>query len=199
MVDQPAGIPVPAHRLRRGAGQRPALGVSALRGIERQGVLDVRQQQFLVLLLMLQAQGDQVGQRSVITAFGQHGLHPLVNGSAVVQHPGQTGPTDQAALGPRVPGANAVVIAVVKHPKAGIKGFEAGFVLLQHKGFKKPGQVRQMPFGGAGVGHGLQLAVLGAERCGQPFGLPAYVGKTLGQFARNGRQQRGRLSVHENS
>ena len=43
----------------------------------------------------------------------------------------------------------------------------------QHHSFKKPGGVSQVPFGGAGIGHGLHALVFSAQGAGQVQGVLA--------------------------
>ena len=146
-------------------------------------MLDVGQQQFLVLLLMLQPQCDELQQFvlcSLVRACQQI-QHARINLSPPGQHLRQRGAADKAPIGARILVANAVVITVEQNAEAGIKGFETRLKPFQHKSFEKPGHMGQMPLGRAGVGHGLKLAVLGAQRLRQPFGLPTNLLKALGQ------------------
>ena len=59
--------------------------------------------------------------------------------------------------------ADALVVAVEEHAKGRVVRQEAGLEVrlktLQTKGLEEPGGVRQVPLGGAGVGHALGLAV----------------------------------------
>jgi len=146
------------HRLRRVVGR--------MHRIARQQVLDVGQQQLLVLLLVLQAQLHQRAQRRVVGQRGQQAQHACIHIRPIGQHLGQRRAREQPALWPRVAGAHTVVVGVEQHPKRWMKRRKAALVRLQHKGFKKPGGVGQMPFGRARVGHGLGAAVFGRQgRC----------------------------------
>ena len=164
MFDQAAVIGMPAQRLGRGARQRPVPGVGRVLRVERQRMLDVGQQQFLVLLLMVQAQVDELRQfRALgIPGPGNDVKHARIDLRPVGQHFIERRAADQAPLRARILVAHAVVVAVEQDAKTGVKGLELALEAFQYEGFKKPGQVRQMPFGRAGVGHGLKLAVFGA-------------------------------------
>ncbi len=116
-----------------------------------------------MLLLVLHAEFDQ-RQRLGAGGVAQQPGHPLVHLGAPAQHLGQIGAGQQAALGARKRLAHTVVVAVEERAKGRVKGLEAGLETLEHEGLEKPGDVGQMPFGGAGVGHGLGLAVFGRQR-----------------------------------
>ena len=77
--------------------------------------------------------------------------------------------------------ADAVVVRIEQHAKRGMKRFEIMFKPLKNKRFKKPAGVREMPFDGAGFGHGLQIAIFGAKWCGEFFGDLADRGKSTQQ------------------
>ena len=139
-------------------------------------MLDVGHQQLLVLLLVLQAQLYQCAQCRILPRRGQKVQHARIHIGPVRQHLGQRGARDQTALRPRVAGADTVVIRVEQDPEGGRKRRKTRLVRLQHKGFKKPGGVGQMPFGRAGVGHGLGGAVFGRQGLHQPGGVAAHFG-----------------------
>ena len=129
-------------------------------------MLDVGQQQFLVLLFVLQAQ-LQVLQRLLIkVACRQSRLHLCIDLLAVVVHLLQRGPRQQAALRPRVRRTDAFVVAVEKIVPGWITRRRTG-ESCQHEAFEEPGGVGQVPLAGTGVGHALQHGVLCTERCGQ--------------------------------
>ena len=129
-------------------------------------MLDVGEQQFLVLLLVLQAQLDDrlPGARS--RAFKQV-PHARIDLCPIGLDARQVGAADLTALRPRMLVADGVAAAVEKYPERGVEGAEIGLDLLQHEGFEKPGDVGQMPFRRAGVGHRLQLAIGFGQRRGQ--------------------------------
>ena len=127
-------------------------------GIEAQRVLGVGEQQLLVLLLVVQPERDERLQARVVGTGRDDGLHALVDLRAVGQHTGERGPVDQAALQARVLLAHALVVAVEQHPKSRVEGHETRLEALQHEGLEEPGDVREVPFRRARIGHGLHLA-----------------------------------------
>ncbi|MNR27764.1 hypothetical protein D3C85_1450500 [compost metagenome] len=129
---------------------------------------------------MLQPEFDQRLQRGIQWP-GQQGLHARIDLGAVVEHLLQRGPRDQAALGPWVACAHALVIGVEQHAKRGVERRETRLVRLQHKGLEEPSGMRQMPFDRARIGHGLHAAILGRQRRGQRQADAAQAGVGLGQ------------------
>lgn len=92
----------------------------------------VGEQQFLVLLLVLQAQLHQGQHLGGKIPAGQQFLHARIDGCAVAQHLRQAGPADQAALVPRVLRPHAVVVAVEQFAVGRVKESEAGLMGLQN-------------------------------------------------------------------
>ena len=161
VLPQAAVVGVPTQRLGRRAGQRPALGVGRALRVERQGMLNVGQQQFLMLLFMLEPQLDELPQLCAICVgdVGNDVQHSHIHLRPVGKYILQRRTADQTAFGARILISDAVVIAVEQDAKTAVERLKAGLEPLQNEGFKKPGQVRQMPFGRTGVRHGLELAV----------------------------------------
>ena len=131
--------------------------------VARQQVLYVGEHQLLVLLLVLQAQLDQGTQRGIVRHVRQQARHAGIHIGPVGQHFMERGARKQPPLRARVLGPHTVVVRVEKHPERGRKRRKPGLVRFEHEGFKKPGGVGQVPFGGAGVRHGLRAAVLGRQ------------------------------------
>ena len=141
-------------------------------------MFDVGQQQFLMLLLVVKAKRDELVQLDVVRMLTQHRQHAFIDSFPVSHHTSQRGATDQSALCAWVLVSYTDVVAVEQHAKTCIKRLEVGLILFKNEGFKKPGQVGQMPFGRAGVRHGLQLAIFCAKRLGQCLALHANALKT---------------------
>ena len=127
----------------------------------------IGQQQLLVLLLVLQSQFDQGQEHCTVQPRLQQNLHTLVNVGTVCQHLSKRRPREQPALGAWMFGTDTVVVGVEKHPERRVVRLKPGRVRFQHKGLKKPGGMRQMPFDRARVWHGLRAAILGRQRCSQ--------------------------------
>ena len=138
VLHQPTGMGQPAQCLHWAARRKGLQFVGRPRRVERQRMLDVGEQQLLVLLLVLQAQLEQGAQGGLLVC-GQplrradQCQHACINLPAVAQHFSQCGPADLAALMPRMLVADPVVVAVKKHPEAGVKRLEAGLKTFEQK------------------------------------------------------------------
>ena len=132
-------------------------------------MFDVGEDQFLVLLFVLQTQLYRFCQFSPSGAIQgaalQQGVHALIHGVAPFHDLMQARARQEPALGSRVALAHGVVIAVEEHAKGRVIGLEARLKTLEHEGFKKPGDMGQMPLDRAGIRHGLHLAVLAGQWC----------------------------------
>jgi hypothetical protein len=121
-------------------------------------------------------------------------VHALVDVGAIAQDIGEPGPRDEAALRPRMLLAHTLVVAVEEHAEGGIEGHEIGLEALEQEGLEEPGDVGEMPFRRAGVGHRLHLAVLGRERRGESEARLAHARIAAGEptvAGRVGREIRG--------
>ena len=166
-------LPV-AGRSRLAVCHRRGISVGGPQRVAPQQMLDVGQQQLLVLLLVLQPQLQQTpdGLRQAILL--QQAEHARINIGAVGQHGGQRRPRQQAALRPRMLAPHALVVGVEEHAKRRVERAKALLVPLQDEGLEKPAGMRQVPFGGTGVRHGLHAAVLGRQRPRQRLGGGAH-------------------------
>ena len=128
----------------------------------------IGEQQFLVLLFVVEAEFNQSQCLNRQFAFIQKQLlHADVHVLAKGQHLRKRRAGQQATLRARVARPQRFVIRIEQVSEGIIKHLVAGQVRQQHHVFKKPTGVRQMPFGRAGVGHGLHALVLGAEWRGE--------------------------------
>ena len=116
-----------------------------------------------MLLLVVQAKLDQVADLwpdRLVRRFDQ-AEHGRIHMGAIGEHLRRGGAGDQTALGARVPLAHRLVIGV---EQVGVPVVERRISRQrwgEQKHLEEPGRVRQMPFGGTGVGHGLDLLILG--------------------------------------
>ena len=85
--------------------------VGGLQRVAREDVLDVHQQQLLVLLLMVQAQGDQLREAGLV-GLAEQALHGAVDGTAVASDLLDAGTRQEAALGPGMAGTHRLVVPV---------------------------------------------------------------------------------------
>ena len=100
-------------------------------------------------------------------------LHPRVRALPPRKHLGQRRTRDQAACRTRMRQAYAQVIAVEQMVPASRHVVRP---ITQDEAAEEPGGMRQVPFGRAGIGHRLQLGVLGRQRRGQGKGACTHRG-----------------------
>ena len=161
-----AGIVDPARFTRLGRSRAgPAGAVGGPQRIGREQREDVRQQQLLMLLLVVDADLDQPRDlRLRLDAQGEELDQPLVHVRAIGHDPLARRSGQHAALGARLSRPLALIVGV----EAVVEGVVEGAVMRQVFGenecLEKPGDVGEVPFGGACVFHGLDGHVLGAER-----------------------------------
>ncbi len=120
-----------------------------------------------MLLLVLQAERDEAFDLGIALARIDQRKHALVDLRSIAPDVGERRPRDHAASGARELFAHALVVAVEENAKGRIERLEPGLEALEQKGLEEPRAVREMPFSRAGIGHRLQLAVLGRERRGK--------------------------------
>ncbi len=156
-VGQTAGKTHPARRcrvLRCGHGA----GSGAIRGVQRvlrKQMQQIGEQQFLMLLLVVQPKLEQRGRGGL----ARQTLQRRIDMGAKGQNLFERRPGEQAALRARVAWPNGVVIRVEEIAEGRIEHAVTRQMRREDELLEKPGGVRQMPFGRAGVGHGLHGAV----------------------------------------
>ena len=161
--------------VRVAAGKRQSEIVGRIDRVLREGVQDVGEHQFLMLLLVVQPDLDQWRQSaelvfaSLAEEFDDRGIDMAAIGADLVG----AGPGDVAAMIAGMAGAGADVIGIEQEGEVGVEGPVAGGVLAEQELLPEPGGMRPVPFRGARVRHGLDLLVLGRQRCGPALGLVA--------------------------
>ena len=153
--------PVERRRLRhRDAGG--GAGVSRLQRLAREQAQDVGEQKLLMLLLVIDAELDQLSRPGLKATLAKP-LECRVDMLAIGAHLVGRRARQETALAARLPGTHALVIgieaifeALVENPVALEEGFE-------HESFEEPGGVGEMPFGGTCVVIGLDDLVLVAQ------------------------------------
>ena len=105
----------------------------------------VGEQQFLMLLFVIEAQFDEIEQflRKSCHRLG----HRAIDMAAIGQHLIDRRAGQQATFRPRVPCAFGFIIAVEQIGKGFVEKPIARHMVAQQKGFEKPADVREMPFG----------------------------------------------------
>lgn len=130
-------------------------------------MFEVGEHQFLMLLFVVQPQGQQRGKVGALTGVAQQLAHLLVNVPAIAEHLVQCGARQQTAFGTQMTFADAHVVGVEQDLVGRINEWGRLGQGGENKGLKEPGGMGQMPFQRAGVGHGLQLTVFGAQAADQ--------------------------------
>ncbi len=113
----------PAERRVGASVRRYCLAIRWLQRIAGEQVLDVGEQQFLVLLFVMNPErgaGSDLFCIGVVWRFEQH-AHVLIHIVPVFPDLFQRGPGQQAALKPRVELAHAFVVGIEKEAEAGMK------------------------------------------------------------------------------
>jgi hypothetical protein len=149
-------------------------------GVERVGeesVLDVGGDEFLVLLLVFEAEDDALD-GVAFYCFLQEAGHAGVDVPAIGEDGFERGAREGCAefLFGHVP--EGVVVAVEEPAEVGMEGLIAGEELAENKGFEEPAGVGEVPFDGAGLGRRLDHHVFRREGstemlCGLTHGLIA--------------------------
>lgn len=155
----------------------------------REQVQDIGQEQLLVLLFVMQAERDEIVRR-----FGEarhRARHRGIDMVAPGEDVGERGARQQAARGAVVAIALCLVITVEQIGIAIVVEAIAGDVIAQQEGFEKPRRVREMPFGGRGIGHRLGGGVGIGQRRGERAGEIAHAKIGGGERDRVGRRGAG--------
>ena len=142
---------------------RGGFEVGGVEGVGEEGVLDVGGDEFLMLLLVLEAEGDAAG------GFVFEGmLEEAVDGGVDVGAVGEDGVERRAGEGGAelLLGhvAEGVVVAVEEPVEVGMEGLVGGDELAEDEGLEEPAGVGEVPLDGAGFGTGLDHEVFGRER-----------------------------------
>ena len=139
----------------------------------REGVQDVGQHQFLMLLLVIEADFDQRRERpqrvlaGLVEEFHHGGVDmPAVGGDLVGARTGQ-----MAALVAGVARAGADIVGIEQIGVIGVKRLVARAVLAEQELLEEPGGMGAVPFRRARVRHRLDQLVLGRQRRGAALGL----------------------------
>ena len=121
--------------------------------------------------------------------------HRGIDVSAIVGNFAGIGPGDKPALRARLPRPRRDVIGIEQIGKALIERFVIRRKRTQQKLLEKPGRVRPMPFGRAGVRHRLDDLILGRQQRRAPLGLAAHrlkgIQPTMARIVRRLRSRNG--------
>ena len=141
----------------------------------REGVQDVGQHQFLMLLLVVEADFDQRRDRlqrvlaGLMKEFHHRGVDmPAVGGDFLGAGAGQ-----MAALVAGVPRSGADIVGIEQEGVVGVKRLVALAVLAEQELLEEPGGMGAVPFRRAGVRHRLDQLILRRQGRGAALGLVA--------------------------
>ena len=157
--------------------------IGGVQGVAREDVLDVHEQELLVLLLMVEPEGDQLGDAGD-SRSRQQSVHGLVHELAVAGDLVDARTGEETALGPRMPIPDRLVVRVEDVGVGIVVRVVAGGVLPEDERLEEPGHVGPMPLGRAHVGHRLHRLVLGAQDGGPAarwWHGPGVVARQLGR------------------
>ena len=121
-----------------------------------------------MLLLMVEPQGDQLGQTG-LTGVADEGVHCLVDELAVARDLVDPRTGQETTFGPGMTGADSLVVGVEDVGVGLVEGAVSGGVFPEDERLEEPRHVGPVPFRRAYVGHGLDRLVLGTQHRGQPL------------------------------
>ena len=127
-------------------------------------MLDVRQDQFLVLALVLDSELDDARIQPGRRIGTEQPENPVIDVSPVFEHLVERRSGQQTALGAGVLIADRVVVGIEQDSEVGMKRTEPRCRSLQHHGFEKPAGVGEVPLRRAGIRHRLSAAVFRIQR-----------------------------------
>jgi hypothetical protein len=149
--------PVPRQRLDGEAGRQGKLPISGFERIFGEGRQYVREEQLLVLLLMIDAQLDE--RQRVWLEAGHRTLERFIDMGAKSANLVQRRATQHSAARARVPRAFGFVIAVEEEGIALVERLVRSHMIAQDEDFEKPGRVGEMPFRRRGIREGLDRGI----------------------------------------
>ncbi len=187
------GIAVPANAVVMQCGCRfQVAAIDRVQRVLRKDVLDVHQQQFLMLLLVLQAQLDPVHDFGgvLLWRMGQQLAHCPIDMLAEPVDVLYARARDQPALNPWERRAVGFIVGIEQVVVSRIQRLVAWQIRLEQKCLEKPADMRQVPFRRADVGHALDDVVFDLQRCTNCLTGGAYLLEALQQVIHVGQ---GRL------
>ena len=185
-LHQPAFEFAPGQRFSRPRVPRLRRTIGWPQRVHRQRMLDVHQDQFLMLLFVMQAKFDQSMGVMLIRQEFQHDAGDV---PAIGHHLLDTRPGDHPALRPRMSRADGLVVRIEEIFEGRIEWPVTRSVRSQDEGLEKPCRVREMPFGRAGIRHRLDRLVLGRQGSGEFLGARTDCLEPIEAVRQHGRQR----------
>jgi hypothetical protein len=166
-------VAVNAPRTGACAGHLPRRIINRVGRVMSEGVQDVRDQQFLMLLFVVEANlenSKDLGGIGVTDFFNQT-RHSGVDMGTILRDLLAVWPGDQAPLRARVTGTRRDVVGIEQERKPLIEDSIARIVRHQQKLLEEPRDMCAVPFGRRGIRHRLYNLVFSREARGATFGL----------------------------
>ncbi len=178
LVTNPDDAPLERLKRERGRrcrrrGDRRRSAIAGLQRVRSEGVLDVGEQQLLVLLFVVQAEGDRRRDVGRDCARFQQPANRLVDVAAIGVHLVEGRAGEAAATRPIVLRSDRLVVGVEQKLEGRVERPMVRDVRQEHERLEEPGRVGEVPLGGAGVRHRLDPLVLGRKRRRQLEGARA--------------------------
>ena len=151
------------HRAAR-ARRRRGRAVGDVERVREQDLLRVRQQQLLMLLLVVQAELDEAGELGIVGARREEIERRVVDTGTVIMNLRNGRSAQVAALGARVHVADRVVVRVEDPLVTIVDGRVAGLPRAEDEALEEPGRVPQVPLRRARFDARLDDLVLDGER-----------------------------------
>src|SRR6516164_6177055 len=132
-------------------------------------MFNIRQHQFLVLLFVVETKHDNWRELFNDVRLFQYYSHGPIIMAPIVKRLTESRSRDESAFGTAVHFTRGVIVRVEQVSVLRMYRCVVRQSLLENKGLEKPAGVRQMPFRGAYLRHGLNNAILGLERLAELF------------------------------
>ena len=164
-LDDALASSVPAQRFDCEADGRGSLAVSWFQRVFRESRQNVGEEQLLVLLLVVDAELDQLQRfrRQGRKGSAQRLIHMFAIGADFVEG----GPAQHAPSRPGVARALGLIITVEQEGVALVERRVAEHVVAEHEGLEEPRRVREVPLGRRGIGERLDSGVGVGQRRGE--------------------------------
>src|SRR6185503_6840430 len=164
-LDDPLAAAMPGKRLNGEAGGRRQLTIGRFERVFGEGREDIGQEKLLMLLLVIDAELDELQCRR--RKARKSALQRFVNVSAIGANLVERGTAKHSPLRARVPWPFCLVIAVEQEAPILVEWQVSRRVIPKDEGLEEPGGMREVPFGRRGIREGLNRRVGIAERRGE--------------------------------
>jgi hypothetical protein len=148
-----------------------ARAISRAQRVQREQAENIRHQQFLMLLLVIDADLDKPRDlRGIAQSDRKHLSQPSIDMPAIGMDFIGARPRQQSAMLARLPLALRLIIGIEAEVEPLVEDAIAGRMGLENEALEEPGRVRKVPLGGARVVHRLDALILRTQRRGESSG-----------------------------